>query len=343
MGFGKIALDIVAKLKIEAKLDGLEKVVEIGAQTFTVFPAELFDFLDAHTILYDKAKIRDLIVKDHFLCRDFYRLIGFKEYCAVDLNGEYGSHQFDLNRNLRDGYGFDDTFDFVTNLGTTEHVFNQHVVFENIHNLCQKDGYMLHTVPIQGYFDHGLFNYHPNFFIKLAKANNYAVEGIWVNPDSSLDMLVDYKYENLNYIKSLSGGNSHVLIAVLYKKLTDENFKIPFQLMVERDSSKNYRALQKSLRSLFGYSSIEKIAIFGAADTGGAVQQLCNLAGIEVACFVDDLKEGEIEGVPVVNRADFIARFLSDVECLVIATHQAISIDDEIKKKIPFVSFEQLL
>ena len=66
-------------------------------------------------------------------------------------------------------------FDLVTNMGTSEHVFNQENVFRVVHDLCRPNGTMFHSVPAIGYLNHGLINYHPAFFVLLAEANEYEI------------------------------------------------------------------------------------------------------------------------------------------------------------------------
>src|SRR5262249_19100628 len=66
-------------------------------------------------------------------------------------------------------------FDLVTNLGTTEHVINQWNAFRIAHDLTKPGGVMIHNLPCQGNFTHGLVNYTPKFFWYLARSNNYTV------------------------------------------------------------------------------------------------------------------------------------------------------------------------
>jgi SAM-dependent methyltransferase len=67
------------------------------------------------------------------------------------------------------------TFDLVTNMGTTEHVTDQVNAFRVIHDFAKPGASFLHSVPFSGYFNHGLYNYHPIFFVFLASANEYEI------------------------------------------------------------------------------------------------------------------------------------------------------------------------
>ena len=65
----------------------------------------------------------------------------------IDASGEHDSLPFDLNNLLCTEYNFTKQFDIVSNLGTFEHVFNIANCFENMHNVCKRDGLMLHVIP----------------------------------------------------------------------------------------------------------------------------------------------------------------------------------------------------
>ena len=56
---------------------------------------------------------------------DYYRLLGFSDYRAIDVNDRYRSLVMDLNKDLVEAYGYRETFSLVTNNGTGEHIFNQ--------------------------------------------------------------------------------------------------------------------------------------------------------------------------------------------------------------------------
>lgn len=114
-------------------------------------------------------------MKGNYTSKDFYEYLGVKKYTSIDFNSEQDSLMFDLNRNLHADYNYDEVFDLVTNFGTSEHCFNQFEVFRNIHQLCDRGGYMLHTLPAQGWGRHCLFRYDINFYEDLAAANDYQV------------------------------------------------------------------------------------------------------------------------------------------------------------------------
>lgn len=107
---------------------------------------------------------------------DFYRALGFTRYVAIDVNEKFGSVMMDLNKDLAADYGYSERFSLVTNNGTGEHVFNQYMVFKNVHELCRPNGLMVHSVPFINWVNHGFYSFHPGLYSDLAAANGYGIE-----------------------------------------------------------------------------------------------------------------------------------------------------------------------
>lgn len=104
---------------------------------------------------------------------EFYRCLGFADYDSIDISDKFGSLVMDLNKNLKDTYGFGRTYDLVTNNGTGEHIFNQAVVFENMHALAKRKAILVHVLPMINYVNHGFYSFHPTLFYGIALANAY--------------------------------------------------------------------------------------------------------------------------------------------------------------------------
>ncbi len=143
---------------------GLSSVCELGSQRAQA--RELRDLFALHGKPSPNGKLNG---------RELYLGLGLTEYTSIDINGEHGALCFDLNKDLVTEYGFNTTFDLVTDFGTAEHCFNQFEVFRNIHRLCRPGGYMLHTLPTQGWGRHCFYRYDANFFEDLAAANEYRI------------------------------------------------------------------------------------------------------------------------------------------------------------------------
>ena len=171
--------------------------------------------------------------------------LGFIEIFFVDLNRKHDSIHIDMNMEIDSRVLCNKTFDVVANFGTTEHIFNQFQTFKNIHSLCQTNGLMIHSVPLQGALNHGFFNYHPNFFFDLAQANNYKIEYAGVRHKK----LENYNWIELGNIKAINNifpkydlGNpiiesflkkisAYDILAGLFilRKGDDQEFRIPLQ------------------------------------------------------------------------------------------------------------------
>jgi hypothetical protein len=184
MAVGFVDLQAILRLRAKGLLPDGFSIAEIGAQQIgncarrdeSIIPAyaeafgvPLRDFGSAPPktaagsieILSDNAPPAKL----------FWEWLGCR-YAAVDIDRSPHVISLDLN--------FDDVpaehkgkYQLVTNLGTTEHVANQNQAMKIIHDLTAVGGMMVHSLPAQGYSNHGLINYNPKFFWMLARSCRY--------------------------------------------------------------------------------------------------------------------------------------------------------------------------
>jgi hypothetical protein len=101
------------------------------------------------------------------------RACGFS-YRALDIFEAENTTLFDLNFQ-EPGPELRESFDLVTNFGTTEHVLNQYLSMKTVHELARPGGLIYHDLPLAGYHNHGYFSYNPLLFQQLADANGYKV------------------------------------------------------------------------------------------------------------------------------------------------------------------------
>ena len=163
-------------------LPAKSSVVELGNQTFTVGDSVLAEVMRNNFGERGSGALRDIL---DLKGRDrdgqveaYYRALGFDRYVAIDVNEKFGSLPMDLNENLATRYGFEEQFDLVTNNGTGEHVFDQAMVFRNMHQLAAPGGLMLHIMPFVHWENHGFYNFHPILYMDVAHANGYGIEKI---------------------------------------------------------------------------------------------------------------------------------------------------------------------
>ncbi len=210
MGINLEFATLLHRLHTAGALAGGDSVIELGAQTLAVeeriLAAALTGFgrkLTAYTV------------------PAFYGVFGFTRYQAIDVSGENGSLAFDLNDDLGERHDFHQRFDLVTNLGTSEHCFNQFIVFRNIHELCAPGGLMIHALPSLGWANHGLYAYTPKFFDCLSKANGYELLDLSFTTDQRSTLT---RYDLPAYRRN--DARDVMLYAILRRK-TAAPFRVP--------------------------------------------------------------------------------------------------------------------
>ena len=110
----------------------------------------------------------------------FYKQIGFDDYVAIDMNSKMSAIPMDLNTDIATTYRYAKKHSLVIDNGTGEHVFDQHMVFRNQHNLCAEGGIIINNKPFFPWINHGFFAFQPVLFRDLAFANNYEHVFTWL-------------------------------------------------------------------------------------------------------------------------------------------------------------------
>lgn len=104
----------------------------------------------------------------------FFIARGYR-HVSVDLNGQDGALPLDLTKPLNLG-----TFDFVSNIGTTEHVAEQEPVWRNILEAMHVGSVLVSTTPKPGDWTwHGEWYPHGEFFHSLAELNGLHIERLY--------------------------------------------------------------------------------------------------------------------------------------------------------------------
>lgn len=191
--------------------------------------------------------------------KEWYLDLGFWKYVALDMNTEKDAEIIDLNRPVRE-QGLKSEFEMVTNNGTSEHIWNQHQVFENAHELCAVGGVMLHCLPFGPWTNHGFFNYNPVVFRDLAAANQYEVPFFWIGnrwgnyvDGSAVDFYREKKGDRLwDDLKAISIGVAGVFNVVAFKKVHAGPFQMPIQGKYQNDLE------SEEMRRAYGLSVSER-------------------------------------------------------------------------------------
>jgi hypothetical protein len=169
MGYGGTTFKILAEMKRAGLLDGVRKLMDLGAQENFSDYGPVADLIAAFGVDPDPSMVETLVGRR--FVKYIWERLGV-EYHAIEFDAQFETLQLDLN--------YDDVppahrgaYDLVTNCGTTEHVINQLNSFKMIHDLTRHNGLMVHDLPWSGMTSHGLFNYKPTLFWKLCQANGY--------------------------------------------------------------------------------------------------------------------------------------------------------------------------
>ena len=186
MGIGCEFIELLTRLRTAGFVPHGGSVAELGAQqlanSFLEASAALRELGDGFGVsqpLQLPAKQASRIAhgelehlpSDAPAARCFWEWLGFR-YTAIDIDGSPQTLLLDLNYDSVPDEKLS-KYIIVTNFGTTEHVANQLNAFKVIHDLTACNGLMIHEVPAQGMFNHGLINYNFKFFWMLSRSNDY--------------------------------------------------------------------------------------------------------------------------------------------------------------------------
>lgn len=103
--------------------------------------------------------------------KDLFEEMGYHHY-MIDWHGKNGAYPINLSFPIKDPFWFE-KFDVVTNFGTIEHVENQYVCWQNVHNFARPGGLFVHFLPMKWPKEHCNYLYSTKFVAKLIEANNY--------------------------------------------------------------------------------------------------------------------------------------------------------------------------
>ena len=223
MGINTEMYRILSYLQSHKLLTGKKSVVELGAQVISAHKNSL-------ETVQKKLGMSD--VKPPTTAIELYRQFGLIDFCCVDAGGSLAENKViaDLNRPLQAQWKGFRTFDVVTNLGTSEHCFDQVSVFRNIHDMCAEGGLMIHQLCTQGLVNHGYYNYHPRFVYEMAQANGYEIVKIWFTVDF-MSQLIEYNLDDF-YLHD----DRDLMIYTVLRKRYDRPFRLPFDSIFDEEN-----------------------------------------------------------------------------------------------------------
>jgi hypothetical protein len=102
----------------------------------------------------------------------FFRHCGFREIRSIDASGFEGAEiVHDLNENIPDQ--LKNIASFIFDSGTMEHIFNVPTSFFNVFQMLKPGGVVMFNAPANGQCGHGFYQFSPEFFHRLLKANGF--------------------------------------------------------------------------------------------------------------------------------------------------------------------------
>jgi hypothetical protein len=278
MAIGRNDLVLLARLRAEGYVPDKSSVIEIGAQQLgdgllnssadlasigQLFGAELPCPLPPPLIppSEGRASVNGLD-RAAPLARQFWTWLGLS-YAAIDIDGSPDSISLDLNYDAVPAE-HRHKYQVVTNYGTTEHIANQLNAFKVIHDLTDVGGIMIHNVPAQGMFNHGLINYNPKFFWMLARSNDYR----WLHMDLSHSRSPEQLPRNIvecitafvpDFEERMRGyGAEDCGISVVMQKVLDIDYVAP--LDVTTGTRTDIKALAERYWTVFTPGALEALA-----------------------------------------------------------------------------------
>ena len=242
MSFNYIAAISALECKNLIKSDS-PNAIDLGCQTPSIEIDEFIEYslINKKTISDSQIANLNKIKDKNFSTRDFFTAINFKDYAAIDINGEHDSYQFDLNFNVEEKYNFKNQYDLVINNGTGEHVFNQFSLFENFHNLTKKNGIMLNILPFIDWINHGFYNFNPILFADLSAGNDYEIikisfanrmgSELELKKEDNLILFEQIKPSHVNtaFAKFIDLAKKKLGANIILKVITKKNNELPFQ------------------------------------------------------------------------------------------------------------------
>jgi len=169
---------------------------------------------DMQTRLFGTAKI-------------FYRLYyGCRKVDSIDLNGTDAA----IAHNLNEDYISDEPVDVTINNGTAEHVFFAGRVFQSMHRCTKPGGMMVHQGPlINGWVDHGFYNFQPTLFYDLARQNNYDIL-FFVGQNRPFQVVQIESHDDVMAVTQSPGFPANPSFFVVFRKPdSDTDFAVPMQ------------------------------------------------------------------------------------------------------------------
>lgn len=241
MGLGSAAIKLNLELWQRGFFGNIKSVIDMGSQEIRL-PLDDFEELVrmAGTPKYNRKNFVSLAHFPGYIpcsSKPFYEMLGAEKYSCIDLSGDYGAIQLDLNMPLEDRSLYDQ-YDLVTDYGNNEHVFNTAEAYRTMHRLCKRQGIMAIIQVV--YKGNGYYAYDPSFFEGLAATNDYRIlfSSYVIVGKLGSQFHVPLSRELLDLVDWTKVRE--IGICYVMQKQSDSDFKYPYQGEYLSRMQKNY-------------------------------------------------------------------------------------------------------
>ena len=212
------------------KLDIGPRVIDVGSQDAHIASASDLSAINA-AIHARRGEPLELTPPAKVEAREVFRRAGF-DYWRCDVDRRPHTVYVDITtmafpRELRA------SFDYVGNVGTTEHLSNPGAGFALIHYLCKPGGIMFHDVPLYGLGIHGLVNPTPKFWHAMIRTNDYRVLGFDVVPVLDHNYVGGHFNREWTYMRGIENFQHSAMARVTLRKGADRAFVTPVDVMLD--------------------------------------------------------------------------------------------------------------
>lgn len=239
MGYSARILADVLNFKIGPR------VIDVGSQEVHIHAEDELAALNAAISRHGGAGLA-VSVPAHLEAAEVFKRAGF-DYWRCDVDGRPNTVYIDIStmafpHELRGG------FDYVGNLGTTEHLANPAAGFALIHHLCKPGGIMFHDVPVSGFDNHGLNNPTLRFWHQMIWINGYSVVDFQIVPVDLANPrdAVDPSWAYMRGTEILRGRSAMARVAL--RKVEEHAFLPPLDVPLRFPGKDIQKLLLDSLR-----------------------------------------------------------------------------------------------
>jgi len=173
-------------------------LVTLGEQTIFLLPNQVHE-INGSDATKLKIELKDNLsgIKDDikYISSDsFFKICGAQDVRSLDISSyQKAGVIFDLNKSKLPKNLYSSA-DFIFDGSTIEHIFNMKNVMNNLNNLLNENGYILHLSPLEGLAHDSFYQFGLCFFPELYKTNGYEV---------IFHKIFVYDYEHLIYDKNV--------------------------------------------------------------------------------------------------------------------------------------------